>query len=218
MNESVSKKSIERAIENEVQSFRNVLTQRYQKASEQCSKDLYGKESVGGEWESDPHSKSRIYGVYKNENVQIFPDNCCFSTLSLYSRLGLFEKLNRKSILKANRQFFKIGNQEEISMTEAVYRVGKLSDFQDDSDVTTHTLRILKATNMPIPSLSFKRDNDKFLNLYFKTIKRIIMKVALLSDYECDISLNYEKLSRDSYNDSYNEYTDYDPIRDRTGI
>lgn len=191
MNESVSTESIESAITNEVQEFRNMLTQRYQKASERCSKALYDRESAGGEWKCDP--KSRIYGVYKNKYVQIFPANCCFLNPSIYSRLGFFEKLNRKSKLKANRQFFRIGNQEEISMAEAVYRVGKLSDFQVDSDVTTHTPRILKAINIPTwsdtyPS-KFKAKNKDFLaDVYFRSIKKIIMIDALLTDYECDIN------------------------------
>ena len=214
INESVSTKSIESAITNEVQEFRNVLTQRYQKASERCSKALYDRESVGGEWESDPYSKSRIYGVYKNEDVQIFPDNCCFS-LSLHSRinsrLGFFEKLNRKSILKATLKALEIGNQS--SMAEALYRVGKLSDFQVDSDVTTHTLRILKAINIPTWSYTypskFKAKNEGFLaDVYFERIKEIIMRVALLTDYACDINFVSKKPSLDSSNDSYEGYSE----------
>lgn len=214
MNELVSKESIENAIKNEVQEFRSVLDKRFQKVSERCSKALYGKESVGGVWKCDPDAK--WFGIYEDKDAQIFPDNNFYFNFSTYYRLSFLEKLHRKMLLKEHRQYFEIGNQKENLTEEAVYRVGKLSDFQNDSDATQHAPRILKAINIPIPvpSYSFKTENEGFLaDIYFERIKEIIMRVALLTDYQFDISLGSSKPSSRDSNSSYNEYVDYDPIR-----
>lgn len=238
INDFVSKSGIERAVENEVKEFRSVLSKRFQEASDRCARELYRRDSVGSIRVDD----IEIFGKYEDEKSPIFPDDRCYSDFSIYDRLSWSEKSKRKNIfvnklytsISTNAvglfptEFSLVGwaikkwNESQQVKFEAVRSVAKLSDFQYDADIRQHTPRILKAINIPIPGYSysnyfepFKTVNVEFLcDVYFKCIKEMIMRVALLLDYECDMRPIFGKPSFDSYN----EYTDYDPIKDRTSI
>lgn len=212
INDFVSKSGIEKAVENEVKEFRRVLSKRFQEASDRCARELYRRDSVGSIRVDD----TEMFGKYEDEKSPIFPDDRCYSDFSIYDRLSWSEKSKRKNIfvnklytsISTNAvglfptEFSLVGwvikkwNESQQLKFKAVRSVSKLSDFQYDADIIQHTPRILKAINIPIPGYSysnyfepFKTVNAEFLcDVYFKCIKEIIMKVALLTDYECDIN------------------------------
>ena len=224
LNRLVSKRGIEKAVENEAKEFISVLNKRLQEASDRCSDELYRRDSVGSIRVDD----TEIFGKYEDEKSPIFPDDRCYSDFSIYDRLSWSEKSKRKKIY-VNKLYTSTKNPStnavglfptEFSLVgwaikkwsesqqvkfEAVRSVAKLSDFQYDADIRQHTPRILKAINIPIPGYSysnyfepFKTVNVEFLcDVYFKCIKEMIMRVALLLDYECDMRPIFGKPSFD---------------------